>query len=63
MRRDANEHLRIGGQTGGHIPKNLTKNFKLFVTLPNIVIKCKVVGKCIIEELDTDKYLGPVQVF
>ena len=33
-----------GGQTSGHIQKNLNIIFKLFLTLPNCVIKCKVIG-------------------
>ena len=37
--------IMIGGQTGAHIPKKLTKIFKLFLALPNFVIKCKVLGK------------------
>ena len=47
---DENDHgkyavaVMIGGQTGGHIPKNLNRIFKLFLTLPNCVIKCKVIG-------------------
>ena len=47
---DRNEHEKcavaaiIGGQTGGHIPNNLSKIFKLFLFFPNGVIKCKVVG-------------------
>ena len=32
------------GQTSGHIPKNLNIIFKPFLTLPNCVIKCKVIG-------------------
>ena len=33
-----------GGQTSRHIPKKLNIIFKLFLTLPNYVIKCKVIG-------------------
>ena len=35
----------IGGRTGGHVPKNLSKIFYLFLTLPNCSIKCKVTEK------------------
>ena len=35
----------IDGKTGGHIPKNLSKTFKRFLTLPNCTIKCTVTGK------------------
>ena len=35
----------IDGKTGGHIPKNLSKTFKRFLTLPNCTIKCTVIGK------------------
>ena len=34
-----------GGRTGGHVPKNLSKIFKIFLTLPNCAIKWKVTGK------------------
>ena len=50
---DGNEHdkyaaaLMIGGRTGGHVPKNLSKIFNLLLTLPNCTIKWKVTGKCI----------------
>ena len=37
----------IDGKTGGHIPKNLSKTFKRFLTLPNCTIKCTVIGKCV----------------
>ena len=37
----------IYGKTGGHIPKNLWKTFKRFLTLPNCTIKCSVIGKCV----------------
>ena len=30
----------IDEKTGGHIPKNLSKAFKRFLTLPNCIIKC-----------------------
>ena len=33
------------GKTGGHIPKNLSKTFKRFLTLPNCTIKCTVIRK------------------
>ena len=48
---DGNEHdkyavaLMIGGRTGGHVSKNLSKIFNLFLTLPNCAIKWKVTGK------------------
>ena len=35
----------IDGKADGHIPKNLSKNFKRFLTLPNCTIKCTVIGK------------------
>ena len=35
----------IDGKTGGHIPKNLSKTFKCFLTVPNCTIKCTVIGK------------------
>ena len=35
--------VMIGGQIGGHISNNLSKIFKLFLTLPNCFIKCKVI--------------------
>ena len=35
--------LMVVRQTGGHVPKSLSKISKLFVTLPNCVIKCKIV--------------------
>ena len=35
----------IDGKTGGHIPKNLSKTFRRFITLPNCTIKCTVIGK------------------
>ena len=35
----------IGGHTGGHVPKNLSKILNIFLTLPNCAIKCKVTGK------------------
>ena len=49
--RDGNEYDKnavaviIDGKTGGHIPKNLTKTFERFLTLPNCTIKCTVIGK------------------
>ena len=30
----------IDGKNGGHIPKNLSKTLKCFLTLPNCTIKC-----------------------
>ena len=35
----------IDVKTGGYIPKNLSKTFKRFLTLPNCTIKCTVIGK------------------
>ena len=35
----------IDGKTGGDIPKNFSKTFKRFLTLPNCTIKCTVIGK------------------
>ena len=35
----------IDGKTGGHIPKNLSKTFKRFLTLPYCIIKYTVNGK------------------
>ena len=46
--------VTIGGRTGGHAPKNLSKIFKLLLTLPNCAIRCKVTGNVLIEELDMD---------
>ena len=37
--------LMTGGQTVWYIAKNLSKTVKLFLTLPNCVIKCKDVRK------------------
>ena len=50
---DGKEHNKnavavvIGRNTGGFVPKNLSKSFNLFLILPNCVIKCKVTGKYI----------------
>ena len=35
----------IDGKPSGHIPKNLNKTFKPFLTLPNCTIKCTVIEK------------------
>ena len=35
----------IDGKTGWHIPKNLSKTIKRFLTLPKCTIKCTVIGK------------------
>ena len=49
--KDGNEHnkyavaVMIGGRTGEHVPKNLSKIFNLFLTLPKCAIKCKVTRK------------------
>ena len=48
---DGNEQYKyavtvmIGRCNGGHVPKNLSKIFNLFVTLPNCAIKCNMTGK------------------
>ena len=50
---DGNEYnkytvaVMIEGRTGRHVPKNLSKIFNLFLTLPNCATKCKATGKCI----------------
>ena len=57
---DENKHgkyavaVMIRGKTDGHIPKNLSRTFNLFQTLPNCVIKCIVVGSKINQEAGTD---------
>ena len=47
-----------------HVPKNLSKGFNLFLTLPNCDIKCKVTGKRINRGVRYGlvRY-GPVQFF
>ena len=35
--------IMVVGQTRGHVQKSLSKILKLFLTLPNCAIKCKVV--------------------
>ena len=35
----------IDRKTAGHIPKDLSKTFKRFLTLRNCTIKCTVIGK------------------
>ena len=37
----------IDRKTGRHFPKNLSKTFKRFLTLPNCTIKCTVIEKCV----------------
>ena len=37
--------VTIDGKTGAHVPKNLSKTFKRFLTVPNCTIKCTVIGK------------------
>ena len=37
----------IGKKTVGHIPKNLSKTFKRFLTLPNCTVKCTVIENCV----------------
>ena len=56
----------IHGKTGGHIPKNLNKTFKRFLTLPKCTIKCTVIGKRVnhgvgygFEIAVNFKFLGP----
>ena len=47
----SNEHnkyvvaVMIGGRTGGHVPKNLSKILNFFLTLLNCAIKGTVAGK------------------
>ena len=55
-------------KTGGHIPKNLSKTFKRFITLPNCTIKCTVIGKRVshgagyrLEVPVNFKFLGPAK--
>ena len=54
-------------KTGGHIPKNLSKTFKRFLTLPNCTIKCTVIGKIVmvpgyrLEVSVNFKFLGPAK--
>ena len=53
---DGNEHkkyavtIMIGGRNGGHVLKNLSKIFNIFLTLLNCAIKYKVTGKRINRE-------------
>ena len=58
----------IDRKTGGHIPKNLSKTFKRFLTLPNCTTKCTVIGKCMnhgagygLEIPVNFKFLGPAK--
>ena len=58
----------INGITFGYIPKNLSKTFKRFLTLPNCTIKCTVTGKRVnhgagygLEIPVNSKFLGPVK--
>ena len=58
----------VDGKTGGHIPKNLSKTFKRFLTLPNCTIKCTVIGERVnhgagygLEILVHFKFLGPAK--
>ena len=50
---DGKEHnkyaaaVMIGGRIGSHVPKNVSKVFNLFLTLPNCAIKCKFTRKYI----------------
>ena len=55
-------------KTGGHIPENLSKTFKRFITLPNCTIKCTVIGKRVshgagyrLEVPVNFKFLGPAK--
>ena len=55
-------------KTGKHIPKNLSKTFKHFITLPNCTIKCTVIGKRVshgagyrLEVPVNFKFLGPAK--
>ena len=58
----------IDGKTGGHIPNNLSKIFKCFLTVPNYTIKCTVIGKRVnhgagygLEIPVNFKFLGPAK--
>ena len=48
---DSNEHNKysvdamIGERASPNVPKNMSKTFKLFFTLSNSDLKCKVTGK------------------
>ena len=44
-------------KTGGHIPKNLSKTFKRFLTLPNCTIKCTVIGKIVMALVTDSRFL------
>ena len=55
-------------KTGGHIPKNLSKTFRRFITLPNCTIKCTVIRKRVshgagyrLEVPVNFKFLGPAK--
>ena len=58
----------IEGKTGGHIPKNLSKTFKRFLTFPNCTKKCTAIGKRVnhgdgygLEIPVNFKFLGPAK--
>ena len=58
----------IDRKTGGHIPKNLSKTYKCFLTRPNCTIKCTVIGKRVnhgagygLEIPVNFKFLGPAK--
>ena len=58
----------IDGKTGGHIPENLSKTFKRFLTLPNCTTKCTVIRKRMnhsaaygLEISVNFKFLGPAK--
>ena len=58
----------IDGKTGGHIPKNLSKTLRRFLTFPNCTIKCNVFGKRVnhgacygLEITANFKFLGPAK--
>ena len=58
----------IDRKTAGHIPKDLSKTFKHFLTLRNSTIKCTVIGKrvnhgaCYALEIPVNfKFLGPAK--
>ena len=58
----------IDVKIGEHIPKNLSKTFKRFLTLPNCTINCTVIGKGVnhgagygLEIPVNFKFLGPAK--
>ena len=60
--------MTIDGKTGGSIPKILWKTFKRFLTPPNCITKCTVIGKRVnhgagygLNILVNFKFLGPAK--